>query len=145
MRILKRFIEKQTLKLKEVDMYDLESVTELLAAFKELTELSSTDKLSFLQQASCLADRCLQPGFNLEYYKWMLSYSWNLGVQAYQRDSDKESAKRFFQFSTQLLLQCQRVCADWPATDDVFQLKSYIDVVGAKMNEVHRKVLFDIY
>jgi hypothetical protein len=47
-RILKRFIEKQTAKLREINEYDLDTVTELLSALKELTELSSQDKLSFL-------------------------------------------------------------------------------------------------
>jgi len=45
-----------------------------------------------------MADRYLhdESGLNLEFMKWMLSYGWNLGVQAYQRDSDKELAKRYF-------------------------------------------------
>jgi len=81
----------------------VETTNEVLAALKELTEMttSSVDKLSFMQQASCLADSNRTAHFgddlsHLEYLKWMLSYSWNLGVQAYQRDSDRDLAKRFF-------------------------------------------------
>ena len=88
----------------------VETTNEVLAALKELAEMttSSIDKLSFMQQASCLADsnRPALLGDDLgylEYLKWMLSYSWNLGVQAYQRDQDRDLAKRLFQFSTHLL------------------------------------------
>jgi len=58
----------------------MEVINELLTAIRELTELvASRDKLSYLQQASCMADRCAKE-VNLDYLKWMLSYGWNLGV-----------------------------------------------------------------
>ena len=83
-KILKRFTEKQLTKLGELESSEdinTEVVEELMCALKELTELTSslTDKLAFLQQAACLSERALMP----EFMKWMLSYGWNCGVQAY--------------------------------------------------------------
>lgn len=39
----------------------------------------------------------------------MISFGWNLGVKCYQTKdgSEKELARRFFQFSTQLLGSCE--------------------------------------
>ena len=76
-----------------MDNIVLETHCELLAAIRELAELVTlpNDKLSYLQQASCLADNCVSSplcqsedsAFSLDYFKWMLSYVWNIGVQAY--------------------------------------------------------------
>lgn len=60
-RVLKRFIEKQMSRLKEMqDEPEVmsETYSELLAAHKELAELTTTlgDKLSYLSQANRLAD-----------------------------------------------------------------------------------------
>ena len=53
-------------------------------------------------------DGCL----NLDYFKWMMSYAWNLGVQCFHREGDKGQAKRYFQFSSQLLLQVQKLLSE---------------------------------
>jgi len=41
------------------------------------------------------AEKC---GANIEMQKWMISYSWNLGVKCYQtrEGSERELARRFF-------------------------------------------------
>ena len=109
-KILKRFTEKQLTKLGELsdtDTINTEVFEELMCALKELTELTTSlsDKLAFLQQAACLSERALMPNF----MKWVLSYGWNCGVQAYQRDSDRDLAKRYFQLSMQTLQQCSTI------------------------------------
>jgi hypothetical protein len=61
-RVLKRLIEKQTAKVMDVGDADEDSIIEILAALKEVAEITceASDKLAFLHQASCLLDRLLQ-------------------------------------------------------------------------------------
>ncbi len=43
-----------------------------------------------------------------------------------------------------MLTHCTRITEDWPATDEVYSLKCFVNVVSAKINEVQRKVLYEI-
>lgn len=36
---------------------------------------------------------------NLDFLKWMVSFAWNQGVNCFQREGDRETGKRYFQFS----------------------------------------------
>ena len=91
---------------------------------------------------------------NLDYFKWMMSYAWNLGVQCFHREGDKDQAKRYFQFSSQLLLQVQKLLSERlsPSSGCSYQekqtwqqLKLYIDVIGPRIEQVHQKVLYELF
>ena len=115
-RLLKRFIEKQVCRLRQLSEAEengggqpiegqIETFNELLSAHKELIELSNehADRFAFLSQASRLMDQALQLSLqasnmmsrneeqkmsfceddevdeqiNLDFLKWMISFSWN--------------------------------------------------------------------
>ena len=135
----------------------LETYNELLAAHKELAELtvSMTDKLGFLSQAQRLAEMQAEKcGLNIEMQKWLISYSWNLGVKSYQtrEGSERELARRFFQMSTQLLGSCEKRINEqmkaeggYLESEELQQLKVFLDLVGPQISRIHQKVLYDIF
>ena len=92
--------------------------------------------------------------------KWLISFAWNQGVFCFQKEGDREQGKRYFQFSSQILVQAQRLLTEQTRNggnagnrqDGVKragglvawqQLQAYIEAVGPRMEQVQHKVLFE--
>ena len=46
--------------------------------------------------AMCDDDEDINCHVNLDFLKWMLSFSWNQGVKCFQKEGDREMGKRYF-------------------------------------------------
>lgn len=96
-KLLKRILEKLMEAIREQEQEDMEAkgvgnssesrelYNELLAAIKELIEISEkqNEKYLYLGQASRFVDK-VNFNVNLDYLKWLISFSWNYGVQLYK-------------------------------------------------------------
>lgn len=105
-------------------------------------------KLALMHQMMRLAERasfCI----NLDYFRWLISYGWNLGIQKYKQGGvqNKDHARIYIQFCYSLLEQLQMIkqkqigqgainSSQWES------LGFFLDMVAPKMAEANAKLMY---